>query len=138
MNARVEHDAKEHSLRELFGRLSHETMLLAKEELDLAKAEIAQRTPIIGTGAIMLVIAATLGLLAVAALTTAVILALALALAAWAAALIVAVAYGLGAALLALAGAKLARKAWPLAPQTIETVKENIEWAQTRAKSPLT
>jgi hypothetical protein len=64
------------------------------------------------------------------------ILLLDLAMPAWLAALIVTVAYGAVAAVLALRGKQRVAEATPAAPeQTIESVKEDVQWAKTRATS---
>ena len=74
-----------------------------------------------------------LGLGAFGALTAALILVLALWVDAWLACLIVAAVYGVGAAILALAGkGKLQEASPPIPEQTIETLKEDVEWARTR------
>lgn len=132
----VERDARDHTMRELIGRLSHESSVLLAQELELAKTEVAQHGASAGAGAALVGIGGAFGLLGFAAFTAAVILAIALALPSWAAALIVAVAYGLVAGLSALAGGQRVKRAWPLAPQTLQTVKENIAWISRRAKSP--
>jgi Putative Actinobacterial Holin-X, holin superfamily III len=55
---------------------------------------------------------------------------------AWAAALIVAGAYAAIAAGLALLAKQRVQEAMPPAPeQTVESVKEDVQWAKTRAKS---
>jgi hypothetical protein len=78
-------------------------------------------------------------LLALAALTTCLILALDAAMPAWLAALIVAVAYGVVAAVLALRGrAKVQQAVPPVPEQTIQTVKEDVQWAKTQMRSDKT
>jgi hypothetical protein len=54
----------------------------------------------------------------------------------WLSALIVTIVYGAVAYVLAQTGKKKLHEAAPLIPeQTAQTVKEDIEWAKTRAKS---
>jgi hypothetical protein len=80
--------------------------------------------------------AALLGLGAFGALTAFLIALLSLELQVWAAALIVTVIYGIAAYVLAQSGKKKLHEAAPLAPeQTAQSVKEDIEWVRTRAKS---
>ena len=51
-------------------------------------------------------------------------------------ALIVTIVYAAIGAVLALAGRERIRQAMPPAPeQTVETVKEDVQWAKTQAKS---
>jgi hypothetical protein len=53
----------------------------------------------------------------------------------WLAALIVTVLWGIVAAALAAKGRAELRSATPPVPQTIETVKEDIQWAKTQTGS---
>jgi hypothetical protein len=54
----------------------------------------------------------------------------------WLAALIVAVVYGAVAGILAIQGKDKIQEAAPAAPeQTVETVKEDVEWAKTQTRS---
>ncbi len=77
-----------------------------------------------------------MALLALGALTACLIAALTSAIATWLAALIVAVVYVAIAGALAVVGRDRIQKAAPPAPeQTIETVKEDVQWAKTRARS---
>jgi hypothetical protein len=58
---------------------------------------------------------------------------------AWLAALIVTVVYGVIAAVLALQGRnKVKQMGSPVPEQTIETVKEDVEWAKTQMRSDRT
>ena len=131
----TQEDLRDHTIGELFGRLSRELSLLVQQEIELAKTELREQARILGVAGGFLGVGAALGLGAFGALTTAIILAIALVLPAWAAALIVAIGYGIIAAIFALIGAQRARAAQPPLPQTVETIKENIEWAKTRARS---
>jgi hypothetical protein len=129
-------DLRERPVGELLRDLSQQTGTLVRQEIDLAKAELAQKGKQAGAGAGMFGGAGVVGLLALGALTTCFIAALSTAMATWLAALIVAVVYAAIAAGLALAGRARVRKATPAAPeQTIETVKEDVQWAKTRARS---
>jgi tetrahydromethanopterin S-methyltransferase subunit C len=79
--------------------------------------------------------AAALGLYAVGALTAAIIAALSLAITTWLAALIVAVVYGAIAGIVALMGKKRVQQAMPPVPQdSVESVKEDVQWTKTRAQ----
>src|SRR3954463_4069348 len=91
--------SSEASVAELVRQLSEQTSRLARQEVELAKAELAVKGKRAGIGAGMFGGAGLLGLYAVGALTAAAILALATAVASWLAALIVA------AVLAAIAGA---------------------------------
>jgi uncharacterized membrane protein YqjE len=129
-------ELRDSSLGELFGKLSTELTTLIRQELELAKAELSQKGKQVGQGAGLLGGGAVLGLLAAGALTAAIIAALDLAMATWLAALIVAVVYGAIAAVLALRGKTKVQEAAPPVPeQTVDTVKEDVAWAKTRARS---
>jgi MFS family permease len=127
---------RERPIGELFTQLSEETSKLIRQELELARAELKEKGREAGKGAGFLGGAGLAGLLAAGALTACLILLLDKAVAAWVAALIVAVVYGAIAGVLALRGKERVQAATPRAPeQTVETVKEDVEWAKTRARS---
>jgi uncharacterized membrane protein YqjE len=129
-------ELRERPIGELLKQLSQETTTLVKQELDLAKAEVAQKGQQAGKGAGMFGGAGVTGFLALAALTAALIMALDKAMPNWAAALIVAAAYAVVAGALALQGRNKVREATPPVPQqTVESVKEDVQWARTRTQS---
>jgi hypothetical protein len=124
------------STGELFKQLSEQTTALVRKEIELAKAELAVKGKRAGMGAGMFGGAAGLGLYALGALTACLILALATAVAPWLAALIVAAVYSAIAAVLALRGkANVAQAAPPVPEQATESVKEDVQWAKTRAQA---
>ena len=132
-------DLRDRSLGELLKQLSQETTQLVHQELELAKAEIQQKGKQAGAGAGMFGGAGALGLAALGALTACFILALDLIMPAWLAALIVAVVYGIIAFVLVKQGqARMKRATPPVPEQTIETVKEDVEWAKTQMRSDRT
>ena len=126
------HDA---STAELLRELSEQTTRLVRQEIELAKAEVSVKGKRAGIGAGMFGAAATVGLFALGALTAAIIAALSLAMATWLAALIVAVVYGAVAGGLALTGRNKVQEAMPPVPQdSVESVKEDVQWTKTRAE----
>ena len=126
----------ERPVGELLRELSEQTTRLVRQELDLAKAEFAEKGKQAGVGGGLFGAAAVAGLLALGALTACLIAALSTAIDVWLAALIVGVVYAAIAAALALVGKGRIKQATPPAPeQTIETVKEDVQWAKTRARS---
>jgi uncharacterized membrane protein YqjE len=132
-------DVRDRSLPELLKQLSQETTQLVHQELELAKAELQQKGKEAGAGAGMFGGAGALGLAALGALTACFILALNAVMPAWLAALIVAVVYGIIAFVLVKQGqAKLKQATPPVPEQTIETVKEDVEWAKTQMRSDRT
>jgi Putative Actinobacterial Holin-X, holin superfamily III len=129
-------DLRERSLGELFGKLSNETSTLIRQEMELARAELTEKGKEAGKGAGLFGGAGAVGLLGAGALTAGVILLLDLAIAAWLAAIIVGLVYVAVAAFLGLKGRDRIQAATPPVPeQTVDTVKEDVEWAKTRARS---
>ena len=122
---------------ELLRELGDEISTLVRQEIALAKVEIAEKTKPVVASAGMFGATALLGLGAFGALTAALIAGVAaLGLQVWLAALIVTVVYGIAAYVLMQTGKKKLAQAAPLVPeQTAQTVKEDIEWVKTRAKS---
>jgi hypothetical protein len=123
------------SLADLARQLSDQTTRLVRQEVELAKAELAIKGKRAGLGAGMFGGAALLGLFALGALTAAVIAALSLAMDTWLAALIVAVVYAAGAGIAALMGKRKVDEALPPVPEdSVESVKEDVQWTKTRAQ----
>ncbi len=123
------------SIADLLKELSDQTATLVRQELDLAKAELAVKGKKAGLGAGMFGGAGVLGLYAAGALTACVILALGTAMDGWLAALIVAGVYGAVAGVLALTGKSKVQEGVPPVPeQTVESVKEDVELTKQRAK----
>jgi MFS family permease len=125
----------EPSAAELVKQLSEQTSRLARQEVELAKAELAVKGRRAGIGAGMFGAAGVFGFYALGSLTAAVILGLATGVAAWLSALIVAAVLGVIAGVLALQGkTKVEQAAPPLPERATESVKEDVQWAKTRAK----
>jgi uncharacterized membrane protein YqjE len=132
-------DLRDRSLGELLKQLSEQTTQLVHQELELAKAELQQKGKQAGTGAGLFGGAGAFGLAALGALTACFILALNAIMPAWLAALIVAVVYGIIAYVLVKQGqARMKRAVPPVPTQTVETVKEDVEWARTQMRSDRT
>ena len=129
-------EARDRPVSELLKELSNQTTTLVRQELELAKAEMAEKGKKAGLGAGMFGGAGVFGLLALGALTACVIAALDTGTELWIAALIVAVVYGAIAGALALLGKQKTQQATPPAPQqAIDSTKEDVQWAKNRAKS---
>jgi len=123
-------DPRDRPIGELVKDLSAQTSTLVRKEIELARAELQQKGKVAGKGAGMLAGAAVAGLLALGALTAALIALLDKAMATWVAALIVMALWAVVALVLAKSGQKALQRATPPAPQTVETVKEDIQWAK--------
>jgi uncharacterized membrane protein YqjE len=135
MSANDHVEARDRGLGELVKELAGQTSTLVRQEIRLAQAEVTEKGKTAGKGAGLLAGAAVAALLGLGALTALVIIALDGALALWLAALIVTVIWLVVAAVLASAGRSALRASTPPAPQTVETVKEDIQWAKTRTGS---
>ena len=123
-------DQRERPIGELVKELSSQTSTLVRQEIELARAELQQKGKLAGKGAGMLGGAAIAALLALGALTAGLVALLDTAMATWVAALIVMALWAVVALVLAKAGQTSLQKATPPAPQTVETVKEDIQWAK--------
>lgn len=131
MTATRQEELHEQPIGELLKQLATETTTLVRQELDLAKAEMREKAGKAGPGFGMIGAAGGVALLALGALTAFFVLALDGAVPNWLAALIVAIAYGAVATVLYMRGKERVDDAGSPAPrQTIETVKEDVEWAK--------
>jgi uncharacterized membrane protein YqjE len=121
----------EQPIGELLKQLANETTTLVRQELELAKAEMREKGRIAGPAMGMIGAAGGVALLAAGALTAFLILALDGVMPNWLAALIVALVYGAVAAVLYLRGKERVEAVGSPAPrQTIETLKEDAQWAK--------
>jgi hypothetical protein len=124
------------SMGELLGQLSEQASALIRQEVELAKAELRQKGKRAGVGAGLIGGGGVLALGAFGALTATLILVLATWLDAWLASLIVTVVYGAGAALLARTGKEKVQAAGsPVPEQTMQTLKEDVQWAHSQIRS---
>src|SRR3954470_9322341 len=127
--------AEDASLAELGRRLGEQTTRLVQQEVELAKAELAEKGKRIGVGAGAFSAAGLLGVFGLGVLTAAVILALATAMDAWLAALIVAVVYLAVAGALALVGqGKVESATPPLPEQAIASSRRDVEEVKNRVE----
>jgi uncharacterized membrane protein YqjE len=136
MSTPEQNELREQPTGNLLKELSDQTTTLVRQEIELAKAELGEKGKKAGIGASMFGGAGLFGVFAFAALTTCMIAALESALSLWLAALIVAVVYAAIAGVLALQGRNKVQEAGPPVPeQATESVKEDVQWAKTRAQS---
>ena len=130
------HATRDDSMGELFRQLSEQTSTLVRKEVDLAKAELTEKGKKAGAGAGLFGGAGLLGVFGLAVLTAALVIGLAGLMADWVAALIVGLIYLAGAAVVALRGRDKVREAGPPVPeQTVETIKEDVQWAKNQTPS---
>jgi len=132
----TEGDLRERPIGEVARDLTKDLSLLVRQEIELAKAELGEKGRTAGPGLGMIGGAGVVALCAAGALTAFLVLVLAIFLPEWAAALIVALVLGAVAYVLVKQGKERVEDAGkPIPEQTIETVKEDVEWAKTRASS---
>jgi uncharacterized membrane protein YqjE len=127
VNGRPGQQAVEPSTSELVQRATEQVSRLIRDELTLAKAELAEKGKHAGIGVGLFGGGGVLGLYGLTTLVAAVVLLLAEALPHWLAALIVAVALFLLAGLLALFGRRQVRRAAPPMPEgSAESVRADV------------
>ena len=127
---------RDQSTGDLVKQLSEQATTLVRKEVDLAKAELSQKGKQAGIGAGMFGTAGLFGVIGFAVITAALILLLDDAVTDWVAALIVGGVYLAIAGIAAVMGRDRVREATPVAPeQTVETLKEDVAWAKSQAKS---
>jgi Putative Actinobacterial Holin-X, holin superfamily III len=123
------------STGQLIGQLTEQISRLVRDEARLAQAEVTQKAKKLGVGAGLFGGAGLVAFFGLAALITAVILALALVLPAWLSALIVAVVLFAVAGVLALVGKKDVQKGSPPVPtEAISSVKTDIATVKESAR----
>jgi uncharacterized membrane protein YqjE len=123
------------SASDLMKQLAEQTSTLVRQELELAKAELSVKGKEAGIGAGLLGGAGVFGLYALGALTATIIAALSLAMETWLAALIVTVVWAAVAGVAALLGkTRIQKSAPPIPEQSVESVKEDVQWTKTSAQ----
>ena len=121
-------------LGDLFGDLATEMSNLVRQEVALAKVEVAQKAKYVGRNVGYLVVGGAVAYAAVLAIVAAIIILMARVLPNWGATLLVGVVVGLigwlliGKALMALQNAELTPR------ETVETLKEDATWMKEQIK----
>jgi VIT1/CCC1 family predicted Fe2+/Mn2+ transporter len=131
-----QNELRERPMGEVAKSLTADLSLLVHQEIELAKAEMTEKGRTAAPGLGMFGGAGIVALCAAGALTAFLVLVFALFLPEWASALIVGAALAAVAFVLVRQGKeRVAEAGKPVPEQTIETVKEDVEWAKTRASS---
>lgn len=128
--------AGERSLVDLARALVAELSTIAEQETALARTELGEITRRAKATGRIAGVAGALGVVAVSALTTAAVLALAIVLPGWAAGLIIGVPVALVAAILALRVKREVTSTPPVPERTLASLKENVEWARHQLSAP--
>ena len=128
--------AQNASMADLVKQLSEQTSRLARQEVELAKAELAIKGKQAGLGLGMFGGAGAFGLYGVGALVAAAILGLATAVAPWLSALIIGAVLLAVAGVMALTGKNKVQQATPPVPEeTTESVKQDVEVAKASVQA---
>jgi Putative Actinobacterial Holin-X, holin superfamily III len=136
MENQTQNELREQPMGQVAKELTSDLSLLVRQELALARAEMTEKGRTAAPGLGMFGGAGVMALSAAGALTAFLVLVLSLFLPDWAAALIVGAVFAAVAYVLVQRGKeRVADAGTPVPEQTIETVKEDVEWAKTRASS---
>lgn len=125
-------DVENRSLGELLGRVSTDLSTLMRQEVELAKVEIKEEATRAGKASGMLAGAGAVGYLVLVFLALALMFALDAVMPTGWAALITAALLGVVAAVLFVLGRNRLRQVNPKPEQTVETLKEDVQWAKNR------
>jgi len=132
----TDEELRSHSTADLVKQLSEQTTSLVRKEIELAQAELTAKGKAAGEGAGLFGAAGVVALLALGTLTALILSLLDKAMDFSLAALLVTLVYAAVAGFLALNGRTRIKRGMPPAPeQTVETVKEDVQWAKSQAKS---
>jgi hypothetical protein len=124
----------ERSLGELFAELARETSTLVRQEMALAKTEMTEKATQIGRDVGMMGAGGAIAYAGLLAVMAAAILALGAFIALWLSALIIGlVVGGIGYSLI-LRGRKALKRVDLTPRETIETLKEDAEWAKEQTR----
>lgn len=116
------------SLAELFSELGNKSSALIRDEIELAKQELSEKIASFRSGAILLIIAAGIGALAVLTLTAAAVVALTPYVGLLYSTLIIGGVFLVIGAIVASVGMGRVKKTSLKPEQTIETLQEDKEW----------
>jgi hypothetical protein len=130
----MEQQREERSLGELFSELARETSTLVRQEVALAKTEMSQKATQLARDAGVIGAGGAIAYAGFLALLAALILGLGQLMPLWLSALIVGLVVGIAGYLMIQRGLSAIKNA-ELAPrQTIDTLKEDAEWAKDQTK----
>lgn len=107
---------------------------IIRSEFRLAKAEVKQEASKAAPGLKMIVVGAAIGFYALGFLIFTLVMGLATMMATWLAALIVGGILGLSALVLITSASKRLKQVNAVPERTVETMKENVQWAKNQIK----
>lgn len=126
-------DVENQSVGELLGKVTTDLSTLMRQEVELAKVEIKEEATKAGKASGMLAGAGAVGYLVLVFLALALMFALDAVMPTGWAALITAAVLGIVAAVLFVMGRKKLKQVNPKPEQTVETLKEDVQWAKNRS-----
>ena len=125
-------DVEGRSVGDLLGKVTTDLSTLMRKEVELAKVEIKEEATKAGKASGMLAGAGAVGYLVLVFLALTLMFALDAAMPIGWAALITAVVLGIVTAVLFVLGRKQFQQVNPKPEQTVETLKEDVQWAKSR------
>jgi uncharacterized membrane protein YqjE len=135
-NTTVPLDRRDESTAELVKDLLRDVSELVHQEIELARVEMTEKGKKAGLGLGLFGGSAAFGLVTLGGSMATIVILLDRVMPLWLAALITTVVYGVVAAVLALRGRdELKQAGAPIPGQTRDSIKEDIQWAKTRAQS---
>ncbi len=122
------------SIGELFAELTKETTTLVRQEVRLAKTEMTQKASEVGKDVGFLGVGGALAYAGLLAIIAGIILALGEIIPLWVSALVVGLVVAAIGGFLAWRGLNALKQVKPVPEQTIQTLKEDKEWAKDQTK----
>ena len=126
--------AEDRSLSDVLQDVIRNVQEIVRSEVRLAKAEIREGATRAKSATLLLGAGAVTAILAILFLLLVIVHALALVMPNWAAALIVGAALAVVASVTLTAGIRRFKQIHPTPARTVETIKENVEWAKQHTK----
>ena len=129
---RHDRSVQDHSIGQLFGQLTQDMGLLVRQEAQLAKSEVQQKISRAMRDLVSLATGGVVVLLGALALTAALILVLAgpVGMSPWLSALLVGVALAAVGYVMLQRGLRDLKRTDPTPRRTVESIKEDIQWAK--------
>jgi len=122
------------SITEVLQNIVRNVQEIVRSEVRLAKTEIVEEAGEAKTAGLLLGMGAVAAIFATLFLLLMIVYALSRVIPDWAAALTVGAALAIVASVLLTAGVKRFKEIHPTPERTVETIKENVEWAKQQSK----
>jgi uncharacterized membrane protein YqjE len=126
--------AGDRSLSDVLQDIIRNVQEIVRSEVRLAKTEIREEAVKAKSSMLLLGVGGVTALFAMLFLLVTIVYALALVMPSWAAALIVGTVLAVVASVVLMAGMKRFKQIHPTPERTVETIKENVEWAKQHTK----